>query len=241
MIDWTKNHELVEQEYKKRIGMGHDEARAKRKNKGAMHRLADLVPDHLPDHTTLARILVEIGVKHRGGEDYRQRAVHELYEEAKASPDGFDRLARQARKDLLAFDAVKLILDGPWHYQLRRNEDGRAEKVRIIPQPVQELIQDYYLGGFEKPKPKKKRYDPDDRHFRDGFICFLIHLASESALKPTKNVATEGKLCATDVVHEVLNEQGLDDRSVDQLMKVWQARSKAYPSNLALLDTVSDG
>lgn len=241
MNEWTEHHELVEQEFIKRIGKGRDEARAKCQNKGAMHRLADLVPDHVPDQATLARILVEIGVKHRGGENYRQRAVREIYEEAKASPDGFDRLARQARYDLLAFDAVKLILTGAGQYQLQTDDNGRLSKVRMIPQSVQDLTQDFYLGLFDKPTTKKKRYDPVERYFRDGFICFLVHIASESALKPTRNVATEGKLCATDVVHEVLNEQGLDDRSVDQLMKVWQARSKTYPSNLGLLDPVSDG
>lgn len=244
MIEWTEEHQQVWKEYGLIIGVGFDQQRAKNKNnKGALHRLRHLVPSVVATQERLAFILAELALEqvHDRMHASCDALANELLEEAKAEElngrNGFERLAElvnSGEKWLrpAAYDACILLTEDRHRCVIKRDVLGGATKaVDPIPTPVEWLLK----FGIKRPNRPRGR-DPAKTPFFDGGVVLMIHMASESALKPLQNKHKKKPTVAcSDVVVEVLHKYGVDKRFRDAIQDVWERRSKNYPSDLKLL------
>lgn len=243
--DWPEQHEVVWREYENVIGFGFDQEREQNQNRGALHRLAHLVPETIEDQESLAYILAELvlwAVLTRMEKPDHELALemlaeaHELELEGQAGYQRLVDLIEQGEpwKRRIAWNACAL-LTLPEH-RARLEHDGKEYRkiIKPIPDPVSTLMAKYFRGEVKKPSRPAGKHDPAKRPFFDGAIVFMVHAASESGLKPTRNEATE-TTCAVDVVTDVLHKHEIDDRKAETITAVWQRRSKSYREPLNLI------
>lgn len=200
-IEFTSAHQSVWDELNKQCGgwdWYSDATRARYRN--GFHRLAHLVPHAFPDQITLARTLAESAISNRRSEvwDDVPFIVHKRFERAEQETNGVQKLVRDARRDWIAWEACRIYLESA--SELVRLENGTWEKrVRPIPDPVQKLMQDYFLDKVPKSIPNKRGRRKADSDSYHGAIILGVWMACESALSPTSRKGESGCQIVSDL------------------------------------------
>jgi hypothetical protein len=86
-------------------------------------------------------------------------------------------------------------------------------------------------GQIERPRHAK---GPKVMSVRDRIACRLVFLVARySNMRPTKNGASDHKICAVDIVEAAAQKAGISNMSYEAIMKAWRRRPKAFHKTLA--------
>ncbi len=209
-VTYSEKYEAVRQHCEKNVMWDRDGKRAKSNRSGGLKRLAYLVPGVIDTQEELATILARMALNNRPGIAKPKEHIDKLAKRAWGKGKIAD-LAESAKTDRAAWDACQILI---------------AMNISVDV-PIMPELKPIVAREITAP-PKKRGKDPADNAFRDESIIFMIHMASESDLLPTKNNATEGKLAASEIVHRLLSEYTDIKISVKTIENIWNSRHKLH-------------
>lgn len=207
-----------------------EEMESRRASPNGLQRLRDRVPELAPDHSALARLLVETALIHRR-EDFRERLpepsaaarvlfdvalseAHDQPELAKSDRGEAAKLARRARLgEADAWDAAVMFRHDPNRCRIVRGVDGLRKETAPIPAPVDLLLRELLAGGITRPTPEPGPL-PGATIKECGALLFAVWAATESAVRATSRSGESACSIVADVC-------GL---SRFAMAKLWQKR-----------------